>query len=284
MRATSQPYRVRAREPDESVPWPPTATVVSVSATHGEFLDADRRAMRVEVAVMLAVTFGVSAMIAVLQLADAVLSGLPGYRVRLNPNQSRYDLINLGLNLVSVGQLLAWGALALYLLWRSGISPAGLGLGRLRWRPDILGGMGLATLIGVPGLLFYLAARTLGLNAQVEPSALHNSWWRIPVLVLAAFANGFAEEVVVVGYLITRLRQIGLTQPKSVVASSVLRGVYHLYQGFGAGLGNVVMGLVFGYAWSRTGRLWPLVIAHGIIDSVAFVGYALLSGRLGWLS
>jgi len=255
-----------------------------VSATHGEFGEADRRAMRVEVAVMLAVTFGVSAMIAVLQLADAVLSGLPGYRVRLNPNQSRYDLINLGLNLVSVGQLLAWGALALYLLWRSGISPASLGLGRLRWRPDILGGMGLAALIGVPGLLFYLAARTLGLNAQVEPSALHNSWWRIPVLVLAAFANGFAEEVVVVGYLITRLRQIGLTQPKSVVSSSILRGVYHLYQGFGAGLGNVVMGLVFGYAWSRTGRLWPLVIAHGIIDSVAFVGYALLSGRLGWLS
>jgi len=258
--------------------------VVSVSATHGEFGEADRRAMRVEVAVMLAVTFGVSAMIAVLQLADAVLSGLPGYRVRLNPNQSRYDLINLGLNLVSVGQLLAWGALALYLLWRSGISPTGLGLGRLRWRPDILGGIGLAALIGVPGLLFYLAARTLGLNAHVEPSALHSSWWRIPVLVLAAFANGFAEEVVVVGYLITRLRQIGLTQPKSVVASSILRGVYHLYQGFGAGLGNVVMGLVFGYAWSRTGRLWPLVIAHGIIDSVAFVGYALLSGRLGWLS
>jgi len=284
MRATSQPYRVRAREPGESAPRPPTATVVSVTATHGEFLKADRRAMRVEVAVMLAVTFGVSAMIAVLQLADAVLSGLPGYRVRLNPNQSRYDLINLGLNLVSVGQLLAWGALALYLLWRSGIGPSGIGLGRLRWRPDILGGLGLAALIGIPGLMFYLTARTMGLNAEVEPSALNNSWWRIPVLILAAFANGFAEEVVVVGYLITRLRQLGSTQSTAVWISGVLRGVYHLYQGFGAGLGNVVMGLVFGYAWCRTGRLWPLVIAHGIIDSVAFVGYALLSGHLSWLS
>jgi len=284
MRATSQPYRVRASEPGESAPGRPTATVVSVSATHGEFGEADRRAMRVEVAVMLAVTFGVSAMIAVLQLADAVLSGLPGYRVRLNPNQSRYDLINLGLNLVSVGQLLAWGALALYLLWRSGISPAGIGLGRLRWRPDVLGGIALAALIGVPGLLFYLAARTLGMNAEVEPSALNSSWWRIPVLILAAFANGFAEEVVVVGFLITRLRQLGLTQSAAVWTSGVLRGVYHLYQGFGAGLGNVVMGLVFGYAWCRTGRLWPLVLAHGIIDSVAFVGYALLSGHLSWLS
>jgi membrane protease YdiL (CAAX protease family) len=258
-------------------------TVASVSATYGEFLEADRRTVRIEVGVMLAMTFGVSAAIAVLQLSDAVLSGLPGYRVRLNPNQSRYDLINLGLNLVSVGQLVAWGALALYFLWRSGISPAGIGLGRFRWRPDVLGGLGLAALIGVPGLGLYLLARTLGLNAEVEPSSLTSSWWRIPVLILAAFANGFAEEVVVVGYLITRLRQLGFTQPKAVLTSSVLRGIYHLYQGFGAGLGNMVMGLVFGYAWCRTGRLWPLVVAHGIIDAVAFVGYALLAGHIGWL-
>ena len=242
-----------------------------------------RRAARIELGVMLAVTFGVSALVAMLELADAVLSGLPGHRVRLNPNQSRYDLINLGLNLTSVGQLVAWGLLALYLLWRTGIGPSGIGLGRLRWRPDVLGGLGLAALIGIPGLLLYMGARALGLNAEVEPSALHNSWWRIPVLVLAAFANGFAEEVVVVGYLITRLRQLGLSQSRAVWASSLLRGLYHLYQGVGAGVGNVVMGLVFGYAWCRTGRLWPLVIAHGIIDTVAFVGYVVLSGHVAWL-
>ena len=163
------------------------------------------------------------------------------------------------------------------------IGPAAIGLGRLRWRPDILGGIGLAALIGIPGLLFYLGARALGMNAEVEPAALSSSWWRIPVLVLAAFANGFAEEVVVVGYLITRLRQLGMTPSQAVLTSSVLRGIYHLYQGFGAGLGNVVMGLVFGYAWCRTGRLWPLVFAHGIINTVAFVGYVLLAGHLGWL-
>jgi len=257
--------------------------VTQVSASHGEFLGEDRRAMRIEVGVMLAMTFGVSAIVALLQFGDAVLSGLGGYRVRMNRDQSRYDLINLGLNLVSVGQLVAWGGLALYLLWRSGIGPAGIGLGRLRPRRDILGGVGLAALIGIPGLLLYLVARHLGLNAEVQPSALHDSWWRIPVLILAAFANGFAEEVVVVGYLITRLRQLGLSESRAVWASSVLRGLYHLYQGIGAGLGNVVMGLVFGYAWSRTGRLWPLVIAHGIIDTVAFVGYVVLSGHVAWL-
>ncbi|MCV7343524.1 CPBP family intramembrane glutamic endopeptidase [Mycolicibacterium rhodesiae] len=232
---------------------------------------------------MLAVTFGVSAVTAILQLLDGVLSGLAGRRVRLNPNLSRYDLINLGLNLASVAQLVAWGALGLYLLWRTGTSPARLGLGRVRWRSDILGGLGLAALIGIPGLLLYLAARWLGMNAQVEPSALHDTWWRIPVLIFSAFANGFAEEVVVVGYLITRLKQLGFSQNRAILVSSVLRGMYHLYQGFGAGLGNLVMGLVFGYTWCRTGRLWPLVIAHGLIDTVAFVGYVALAGHVGWL-
>ena len=254
-----------------------------MSTTDSDSLDTTGRPVRIEIAVMLAVTFGVSAVAAILQLADALLSGLPGYRVRLNQNQSRYDLINLGLNLVSLGQLVAWGFLGLYLLWRSGIGPTAIGLGRLRWRTDVLGGLGLAALIGIPGLALYLAARMVGLNADVEPSALHASWWRIPVLILAAFANGFAEEVIVVGWLITRLKQLGWDQSRAILASGVLRGVYHLYQGFGAGLGNVVMGLVFGYAWCRTGRLWPLVIAHGVIDTVAFVGYIALAGHVSWL-
>lgn len=232
---------------------------------------------------MLSMTFGVAALTAILQFGDALLSGLGSYRVRLNRDQSRYDLINLGLNLVSVAQLVAWGGLALYLLWRSGISRAAIGLGRLRVRSDILSGMALAAIVGTPGLLLYLAARHLGLNAEVQPSALHSAWWRIPVLVLAAFANGFAEEVVVVGYLITRLRQLGLSESRAVWASSALRGMYHLYQGVGAGLGNVAMGLLFGYLWCRTGRLWPLVIAHGIIDTIAFVGYVLLSKNVAWL-
>jgi membrane protease YdiL (CAAX protease family) len=104
------------------------------------------------------------------------------------------------------------------------------------------------------------------------------------MLLFTAFANGWAEEVIVVAFLLTRLRQLRVNPVTALLASSLLRGAYHLYQGFSAGLGNVVMGLVFAYVWRRTGRLWPLIIAHGIIDSVAYVGYALASGHLGWLS
>ena len=249
-----------------------------------ELTDPQRRVIRIEIAVVLAVTFGLSAYTAFLNLIEAVLLGLAGRRIALNPRRSPFDLIDLGLNLAVVFQLVAWGLLAVYLLWRSGFGPKDIGLGRLRWRPDVLGGLGLAALIGLPGLALYVAARALGLSAHVEPAELYDTWWRIPVLIITAFANGWAEEVIVVAFLMTRLRQLRVNPVAVLLASSLLRGAYHLYQGFSAGLGNVVMGLVFAYVWRRTGRLWPLIIAHGIIDTVAYVGYALAAGHLGWLS
>ena len=248
-----------------------------------ELRDPQRRGLRIEIAVVLAVTFGLSAYTALLNLIEAVLLGLSGQVVALNPRRSPFDLIDLGLNLAWVFQLLAWGALGLYLLWRSGLGPAQIGLGRIQLRADVLGGLGLALLIGLPGLAFYLFSRVLGMNASVEPAELYDTWWRIPVLLLVAFANGWAEEVIVVGFLLTRLRQLRFSPVAAVIVTSVLRGLYHLYQGFGAGLGNLAMGLVFGYVYVRTGRLWPLIVAHALIDAVAFVGYALAAGHLNWL-
>lgn len=245
--------------------------------------DTGRRGIRLEIAVVLAVTFGLSAYTALVSLTEAVLLGLSGQKVALNRKLSPIDLINLALNLASVFQLIAWGLLGLYLLWRSGFGPSRIGLGRLRWKSDLLGGLGLAALIGIPGLGLYVVGRALGIGVAVVPSELGDTWWRIPVLLAVAFANGWAEEVIVVAFLMTRLRQLGMSPVKVLALASLLRGCYHLYQGFGAGIGNVVMGLIFGYAWQRTGRLWPLVVAHGLIDAVAFVGYALLAGHLGWL-
>jgi membrane protease YdiL (CAAX protease family) len=244
---------------------------------------AHPRTLRIELAVVLSATLGLSALTAILQLADSVLRNLSTQRIPLNCQRSYFDLIDLGLNAAVVAQLIAWGALGLYLLWRDGLSPARIGLGRLRWRTDLLGGAGLAALIGLPGLGLYLVARKARFNATVIPSNLGDTWWRVPMLVAVAFANGWAEEVIVVGYLLTRLQQLSVNRRAGLAWSSLLRGGYHLYQGFGAGLGNVAMGLVFGCLWLRTARLWPLVIAHGIIDTVAFVGYALLAGHIGWL-
>ena len=63
----------------------------------------------------------------------------------------------------------------------------------------------------------------------------------------------------------------------------MIRGTYHLYQGFGGFVGNLVMGLLFGWLYTRTRRVMPLVVAHTILDVVAFVGYSLLKPHVGWL-
>jgi membrane protease YdiL (CAAX protease family) len=69
----------------------------------------------------------------------------------------------------------------------------------------------------------------------------------------------------------------------ALAASALLRGTYHLYQGIGGFIGNVVMGIVFVWLYRRWGRVMPLVVAHALIDIVAFVGYGLLAGEVSWL-
>ena len=103
------------------------------------------------------------------------------------------------------------------------------------------------------------------------------------MLVLSAAHDGILEEILVIGYLLHRLDQLGWTPWKAIVFSAVLRGSYHLYQGLGGFLGNAAMGLIFGVLYRRWGRVTPMIIAHALIDAVAFVGYAALHGRVSWL-
>ncbi len=244
-----------------------------------------RRIIWLEIVFLLLITFGYSGISAILSLAQSALSpgGIGGQAVALNTSRAQNGLIDLGYQLLGIARLIATAGLAMYLLWRSGVGPRLAGLVPPRVR-ECAHGIGLAALIGLPGLGLYVAARALGLNVEVVPTTLDDHWWRIPALVLWAIANAVAEETLVVGYLLTRLRRLGWSPNAALAASALLRGSYHLYQGVGGGLGNVAMGLIFGRYWQRTGRLVPLIIAHAVIDIVAFVGYALLAPHLGWLN
>ncbi|WP_199440685.1 CPBP family intramembrane glutamic endopeptidase [Umezawaea beigongshangensis] len=246
---------------------------------------SERRGFQVELLIVFSVTLGLSGLRSLVRLLDSLLTPVPlnQQSVAINVPQADFGLLDLVAQLLSVLQLAAWGGLGLYLLWRTGIRVGALGLDRARLGPDLLGSLGLAALIGLPGLAFYLVAWNLGLNLAVQPSTLDEAWWRSAVLILAAAGNAWAEEVLVVGYLLTRLRQLGWRENTALLAAAVLRGSYHLYQGFGGFVGNLVMGLVFGRVWQRTNRLWVLVFAHTILDVVAFVGYSALRGVVSWL-
>jgi membrane protease YdiL (CAAX protease family) len=244
-----------------------------------------RRLVGTEILVVLTVTLGLSAMRSALSLIDALLQPVPlnEQQVALNAPAAQAELVDLAVQLVRVLQLVGWGALGGYLLVRAGFALRSVGLDACRPGRDAAGAAGLAALIGVPGLGLYLVARAAGVSVTVAPSTLDDTWWRLPVLIASAAANSWAEEVVMVAYLLTRLRQLGWSENRSLLAQALLRGSYHLYQGLGGFVGNLVMGLVFGRVWQRTNRLWTLVGAHALIDVVAFTGYALLAGRVGWL-
>jgi len=246
---------------------------------------AERRLVGTEILVVLTVTLGLSALRSALSLLNALLQTVPlnEQQVALNAPRAEASLVDLAFQLTSALQLAAWGMLGAYLLLRAGFPLRAVGLDASRPGRDALGAAGLAALIGIPGLGLYLVAHALGVSVTIAPTTLSDTWWRTPVLILSAAGNAWAEEVIMIGWLLTRLRQLGWSENRSLVAAAVLRGSYHLYQGLGGFVGNLVMGLVFGRVWQRQGRLWCLVGAHTLIDVIAFVGYGLLRGTVSWL-
>lgn len=244
-----------------------------------------RRVLQIEMAIVLGITIGLSAVRSALSLLDSLLDDRPldEQTVALNSTVRDNEFVDLLYQLTRIGQYFGFGALGLYMLWRSGIGPRLLGLNRDSPRRDLTWGAGLAALIGIPGLGLYLVAHAVGASLTIVPSDLTETWYRLPVLCLSSMGNAWAEETLIVAYLITRLRQLGWTENRSLVAAAALRGSYHLYQGFGGFVSSFLMGLVYGRVWQRTNRLWPLIIGHALIDVVAFCGYALLHDNLGWI-
>ena len=246
---------------------------------------SDRR-LKVEVWIVLGLSLGASGVYAFVDLIrKATLpGGLVHQTATLNGSQDNRESFDFVYQVLNIGFALVPVALALYLLSLDQVKePVSqrLGLDRTRPRFDLLWGMGLAAAIGLPGLGLYGIGRLLGITAQIIPAPDTSYWWTVPVLILAAFQNALLEEVVVIGYLTTRLRQFGWGVWPTIVTAAALRGSYHLYQGVGQGIGNFVMGLVFGYWFTRTKRVLPLVVAHTILDVFAFVGYLLFADALG---
>ncbi|MET7287204.1 type II CAAX endopeptidase family protein [Streptomyces sp. NPDC005573] len=245
-----------------------------------------RRLLRDETLLVLALSLGASGVSALISFIGSVTKpgGLKDQAATLNASAAPgRPWLDLAWQLFGIATALVPVVLVAHLLTREGSSLRALGFDRTRPWSDLGRGAAVAAVIGSTGIAFYLAARALGFNLTVVPEALPDVWWKFPVLILSAVQNAVLEEVIVVGYLLRRLGQLGWSPAAAMVGSAVLRGSYHLYQGIGGFIGNMVMGVVFVWLYRRWGRVGPLVVAHSLLDIGAFVGYALLAGHVSWL-
>ena len=195
------------------------------------------RTLREELLIVLSLSLLASAAFAIVSLLSGPVKGA---------TVAVYPQVGLATQLLDIAFGLAPVWLVVYLVRRSGEGVAGIGLALDRPLADVGAGIVLAIVVGVVGVLIYLGAVALGVNRYVIPVPLGH-WWTVPVLILGAAQTALLEEVIVVGYLITRLRQIGWTPVVALAASATLRASYHLYQGWGGFLGNLL--LVAGAVW-----------------------------------
>ncbi len=244
-----------------------------------------RAVLVLEVVLVLLLSLGRSAVYSVVTLLEAVTApgALAEQAATLNSSVApdrpwfdlAYQLLRMGFAVVPV-------ALCAYLLVRSGTRVREVWFRGAGWR-DLGSGALIALGVGSLGVVFYLATFALGTNLTVVAQDLPEQWWRYPVLVLSALQNSVVEELVVLGFVQVRLRQVGLGDAGAIGLAALLRGSYHLYQGLGGFVGNLAMGLLFGWLYRRWQRVTPLVVAHTLLDVGAFVGYAVLAGRVDWL-
>ncbi len=257
-----------------------------MSETHFASLPPSRRRLWSEILIVLGLSLGASAVYSVVAIVNRLTkeTALSQQTATLNTSLSNREAFDLIYQILSVFFGLVPVALVGFLLWKAA-SPhlSALGIDFRRPVRDTASALALVLVVGIPGIGLYLVGRAIGITVQVIPTALDQYWWTVPILLLSAARAGITEEVIVVGYLFARLRDLGWSRWTIILSTAVLRGTYHLYQGFGAFLGNIAMGILFGWLYTRHGRLLPLVIAHFILDAAIFVGYPWAAATFSWL-
>lgn len=253
--------------------------------TTGPTADISRRFYAWEVGIVLALSLGRSAIYAVLQLAERLTEApLGDQTATVQQSRSRAEGFDATFQIFDAVFALAPVALVIYLCFLHGYNPfRRWGLDFQKPGRDVALGVGLFMLIGGGTLLVYFTGRSLGVTTQLVPADVTDYWWTSGVLLLSALRHSLLEEILMIAYLFDRARRIWPHAGKWMIitAAALLRGAYHLYQGFGPGVGNLMMGLIFGWVYYKYGRVMPLVIAHFLLDAVAFLAFPVILAAVG---
>ncbi len=87
---------------------------------------------------------------------------------------------------------------------------------------------------------------------------------------------GVYEELTARGLLLSRCRTVLPGSWAPIIASAVMFGLGHAYQGWLGVVQTTLIGIVLAYYTIRWGTLWPAIVAHATLDltSLAVIRYA----------
>jgi membrane protease YdiL (CAAX protease family) len=168
-------------------------------------------------------------------------------------------------------ELVVLGFLGAFLATR-GWTLARLGL-KPTWR-ESAAGVGLAAAFYFCVILLWMVTMALWPRIGAFGAATHlvRADLQLPTVLLACVVNPVFEELFLCGYVISALRESrGVTTAINV--SAAIRVFCHFYQGVVGVITIVPMALLFAYVYARSGRLWPLIVAHAIVDLAGLMPY-----------
>ncbi|MCH7471710.1 CPBP family intramembrane metalloprotease [bacterium] len=184
--------------------------------------------------------------------------------------------------------VLFFGSILLALLYiLCGERLSGLQLQQGSWTVDLVRGLGLAGLLLGAQVAFnfivslFISAEVPLANREIASAlsgdALLLAVWLGPVVWLqAALIEEFSRV-----FLLTRLWQVWPAPAHkmyAVIASALLFGLGHIYQGPLGILGTALIGLLLAWHFLRYGRVLPLFIAHGVYNTVVLAMLVSWSG------
>jgi membrane protease YdiL (CAAX protease family) len=214
--------------------------------------------VRLEVVLVLAASFGYF-------VVDSLVGVVRG---ETNPEVTVAQLYTLLAQEIIAGVLV--GAFLLLRGW----TPQRLGL-----KPtlnDTLVGFAMSAALLVVMFSIYIIALAFHLTPPEASSAAAKTA-HLPILVVigASAVDALYEELFLCGYLISVARECNRLS-LGVNASVAIRLLAYLYEGGVGAVGAIATGLICALWFARTGRLWPVLVAHAALDLAALLPFTAL--------
>jgi membrane protease YdiL (CAAX protease family) len=211
---------------------------------------------------------------AILGAVDALAAHLGGTGTvhRVPTIVAGHPLTNFVFSTISYLEVAAVVPIALFLLNRTGQSPAMLGLVKSKWRRDLWPAVGLGLAgFGTEAVMLIVLAPAISSDKSlfVSPSLGPLPKYYVIYGIVVSAITAVAEETIINGYLLVRLDQLGWDPHWALVLSLALRTSYHVYYGLGFLL-TIPLGFFNTRSFQKNGRLMRPILAHFLYDAVLF--------------